>query len=278
MNNTDTIRVTLCLKDEEQEHAMALLAAEGFYAFEEHPDKLEAYISPADFASLSLPEWVGMHFPGLSQEPVTEVMPARDWNAEWESNFQPVVVGSFCLIRAPFHPAQPGVKIDLQILPKMSFGTGHHATTRMVVSQCEKLDFTGKRVLDVGTGTGVLGILASKLGAKEIAGVDIDPWSYENAQENAAMNDVSNFEVIQGTIENAPGPCYDILLANINRNIIITDRDAYMSRLCRGGSIVLSGFLKADEARVRQHYEAAGLELLFTTEDSGWVSLSFQAS
>jgi ribosomal protein L11 methyltransferase len=148
----------------------------------------------------------------------------------------------------------------------------------MVVSQCENLNFEGKRVLDVGTGTGVLGILASKLGARQVVGVDIDPWSYENASENAAMNAVTNFEVIQGTIENAPGGCYDILLANINRNIIITDRDAYISRLCPRGCIVLSGFLSADAERVRLHFESAGLRLLSATGDSGWVSLSFQAS
>jgi ribosomal protein L11 methyltransferase len=276
MNTGETIKLLLPLAPVHHEEAIAVLAEMGFYAFEELPTQLAAYIAPADFESMTSTAWSEV-IPALDGTPQVEQIPATDWNAEWESNFTPIRLSDFCLIRAPFHPADPGVEIDLMIVPKMSFGTGHHETTRLMALQCQRLPLSGARVLDVGTGTGVLAILASKLGAREVVGVDIDSWSYDNALENAEMNGVDNFQVLLGTVENVPSPCYDILLANINRNVIVADRDAYLRLLCKGGQLALSGFLREDEEQVRQHYEGAGFIYLRSLQEGNWVSLAFQA-
>jgi ribosomal protein L11 methyltransferase len=157
-----------------------------------------------------------------------EKMPDQNWNAVWESNFQPIQVGTFCGVRADFHPPFDGVKYDLVIQPKMAFGTGHHETTYMMMEQMEKLEWPGKKVLDYGAGTGILAILAAQLGAATIDAVEIEAPACENAIENTERNGTPQVRVIAGTLDAVPKQSYDIILANINRNVILDSMSAFI--------------------------------------------------
>jgi len=168
------------------------------------------------------------------------------------------------------------VQYHVQVAPKMAFGTGHHATTWLMLDQCSRLDFQGKAVLDMGSGTGVLGILAQQLGASSVTLIDIDPWSEENCKENAHLNGVTGLEIILGDVTAIPPVCYDIILANINRNVLMADRDSYVASLKPGGVIAMSGFYDFDEAKVAAHFTAAGLRPLDRREKDSWVMLAFE--
>ncbi|HHG85452.1 MAG TPA: 50S ribosomal protein L11 methyltransferase [Bacteroidetes bacterium] len=276
MTKENHIKVSIELSDDQHETMMAILAEIGFYAFEENPGNLDAYILEADYNDAALQREVSRFFPKLYLKRTVELILSKDWNAEWEKDFQPVRVENFCLVRPPFKPAEPGFSHEVIVFPKMAFGTGHHATTWLVIDQCSRMDFAGKRVLDMGCGTGVLGILACKLGAKEVTGIDIDVWSYENARENAELNQVEQFEVLQGDAEAIPEGCYDIILANINRNVLLADRDKYIAHLVSGGNLILSGIYNFDEAKLADHYQAGGLQQVLRKERNEWVMLAFE--
>jgi ribosomal protein L11 methyltransferase len=168
----------------------------------------------------------------------------ENWNAQWESQFEPIEVSLECRVCAPFHEKK-GVKYELIIEPKMSFGTGHHATTHLVLSEMLNMSLHGQRVLDMGSGTGVLAILAEKMGADYIDAIDIDEWAFENCNENALRNGCSKIQSIQGGAEKITQQ-YDIILANINRNILSRDGAIYWSHLNNGGHLLLSGFYEQD--------------------------------
>lgn len=170
----------------------------------------------------------------------------RNWNAEWEANFQPVKVDKFCGIRADFHPFMPDVKYEIVINPKMAFGTGHHDTTYMMIQAMRSLAFKSAKVLDYGTGTGILAILASKMGASIIDAVDIEREAYDNALENGQINNVDNIQVYHGTLDNILDNGYDIVLANINRNIILDSLAILAEKIKRNGVLLISGILKED--------------------------------
>lgn len=197
----------------------------------------------------------------------------QNWNALWESSFDPVVVGDFVAIRAGFHQPVAGVEHELVITPKMSFGTGHHATTWLMVQAMQAIDLSGKKVLDFGTGTGVLAILAEKLGAADILAIDIDEWSIENAAENVAVNGATHIRLLLADAIPEDEKGYDVLLANINRHIIEAHCQAMADALAPGGWCLLSGLLAEDEAAVTEKAVSAGLNPKETRERMGWISV-----
>lgn len=202
----------------------------------------------------------------------------RDWNKVWEENFTPITVDNRILVRAGFHPTIPGIEYEIIIEPKMSFGTGHHATTALMLRTILKLagDIRNKRVLDMGCGTGILSIMASKVGALEVIGIDIDEWAYNNAMENINSNHAENITIKIGDaslLENEKP--FDIILANINRNILLEDMPRYTERLVPGGLLVMSGFYLQDLTLIREKAESLALEFRSYQEENQWVAACF---
>jgi ribosomal protein L11 methyltransferase len=203
------------------------------------------------------------------------VVPQQNWNAQWESSFEPIVVNDFVAIRAAFHQPIKDVKHEIIITPKMSFGTGHHATTYMMIEQMEGLNFAGKTVVDFGTGSAILAILAEKMGAVSIDAIDYDEWSIENSIENTVANNCNKIKLVQAeTIE--PGDTYDIILANINLNVILNNLAAIKAVSKKGSIILLSGFMKADEDTMLNALAETGIFQLKTTQKGEWISILAQ--
>lgn len=200
-------------------------------------------------------------------------LPGQNWNTVWESNFDPVYVGAFCYIKADFHPEEKGFEHTVRITPKMAFGTGHHATTFQVIRMMQHLDWKGKNVLDFGTGTGVLAILAERLGAAHVLAIDNDHWSVENALENVAKNSCRHTEVRLATIEATDTTRYDIIIANINRHILLAYMEDMNLRLVEGGLIIMSGILTEDEAMIISRAKECRLQLIDKTEKNNWLCL-----
>ena len=201
---------------------------------------------------------------------------SQNWNALWESNFEPVDVEGRVMIRAPFHTPNPNAEFEIVIMPKMSFGTGHHATTNMMVQLILDLDLKGKCGLDMGSGTGVLSIAACHRGAKAVDAVDIDDFAFENCAENIATNGVAHLITpILGDARVLEGKHYDFILANINRNILLADMDNYLRCLAPGGDILFSGFLDEDVAIMTTAATSRGLTLTAERHHAGWAALHF---
>ena len=197
----------------------------------------------------------------------------ENWNADWENNYSPVHINKDCVIRAHFHARFPNIELEIIITPKMSFGTGHHETTFLVMNQIFELNLEGKQVLDIGSGTGVLSILASKLGAKKIVGIDIDKWAYENAIENSKLNNISNIQFIEGTAESIGKKMYDVVLANINRNIILADIQKYTRAMRPKSDMILSGFLKQDVKIILNKIKQLKFNLVASKNKNKWQML-----
>ena len=204
---------------------------------------------------------------------VTEI-PPENWNAKWESEFQPIFVGSYCVIRADFHESQ-GKTYELIINPKMSFGTGHHPTTHMMMEFVLEETLSDKTVLDMGCGTGVLGILASKKGTRAIDAMDSDAWCVENTIENAKTNGCKNIRSSQAAILESTRATYDAIFANINRNVLLEQIPSYGQALKVGGSLFLSGFYKNDVNFLQQSCQKENLTLISTKEKEQWCALKF---
>ncbi|MBR0336320.1 MAG: 50S ribosomal protein L11 methyltransferase [Alistipes sp.] len=201
---------------------------------------------------------------------------SQNWNALWESNFEPVDVEGRVMIRAPFHAPNPNAEFEIVIMPKMSFGTGHHATTNMMVQLILDLDLKDKCGLDMGSGTGVLSIAACHRGAKAVDAVDIDDFAFENCAENIATNGVAHLITpILGDARVLEGKHYDFILANINRNILLADMDNYLRCLAPGGDILFSGFLDEDVAIMTTTATSRGLTLTAERHHAGWAALHF---
>ena len=197
----------------------------------------------------------------------------ENWNADWENNYSPVHINKDCVIRAHFHDRFPNIEHEIIITPKMSFGTGHHETTFLVMNQIFELNLEGKQVLDIGSGTGVLSILASKLGAKKIVGIDIDKWAYENAIENSKLNNISNIQFLEGTAESIGKKMYDVVLANINRNIILADIQKYTRAMRPKSDMILSGFLKQDVKIILNKIKQLKFNLVASKNKNKWQML-----
>jgi ribosomal protein L11 methyltransferase len=202
------------------------------------------------------------------------LVPDQNWNALWESNFEPVVVNDFAGVRAHFHKPNTDVKYDLLITPKMSFGTGHHATTWQMIEQMQHLPIAGSRVFDFGTGTGVLAILAEKMGAAEVEAIDNDTWSIENAAENIVNNDCKVIKLhLAESLESFA--CADIVLANINKHILLGNALSLASLVKNEGYLLLSGLLLDDEKDIQNVFIAKGFECLSKTQRAGWISILY---
>ncbi len=254
---------------EKREILMAGLAEAGFESFEEEPESLVAYIPEAYYTEDLLAE-VAEIFKGA---PEVQAIAPQNWNADWEAGFEPVRVDGFCTIRAGFHAADTSVPYEIIITPKMSFGTGHHATTRLMIQQMKGTDFSGKDVLDFGTGTGVLAILAQKLGAANILAIDTDEWSYENTLENIAANEAAGIEVRRGSLEQAEGRQFNVVLANINRHILLEYMHRMRAVLRDDGVLMMSGILDQDEQIVVQEAKKAGFENLSVVAEDKWLCI-----
>ncbi|THH41440.1 50S ribosomal protein L11 methyltransferase [Neolewinella litorea] len=257
---------------------IAHLADAGFDSFLEETYGVLAYALSNDHARWVkvIEELKAEYTFNYSHEAVEE----RNWNEVWESGFAPIRVGDRLLIRASFHPADPLVSHELVIDPRMAFGTGHHATTYMM---CELLmDYyarggVGESVLDYGCGTGVLAILAKRLGARRVDAVDIEPAAVENTIDNAAANDVQLDEIVEGTLADVPErQPYDLVLANINRNVLLDTGEALKLRLRSGATAFLSGILEQDEDRILQHFSSLGFTLQRREGREGWRALEFK--
>ncbi len=201
-----------------------------------------------------------------------QIIPAQNWNALWESNFEPVVVDDFAAIRADFHEPIKNVQHEIIITPKMSFGTGHHATTFMMMQQMREIDLNNKSVLDFGTGTGILAILAEKLGAKNITAIDNDDWSIENAKENFEKNNCEKITLIKDDSVSAKEN-FDIILANINKHIILENIDQLQAALLPNGCLLLSGLLAEDEKDILLKSASLTLKHVNTIHRNQWISI-----
>jgi len=200
----------------------------------------------------------------------------KNWNEEWEKNyFQPIVIGSECVIHSSFHTDIPPTKYDILIDPKMSFGTGHHETTSLVIQEILKMDLTGKSVLDMGCGTCILGILASMRGASPVLGIDIDEWCYENSLENVKLNNISNIEILLGDASLLNSKKFDVILANINRNILLNDIKIYSQCLSSGGELYMSGFYETDIPAIEGESNKNGLKMAYYNSKNNWTVVKF---
>ena len=245
----------------------------GYEGFEETSHGLKAYVPTAEFHRSALDRLMVARDPHVSLSHTVHEVPDVNWNARWEKEFQPMEVDGKVRIRAEFHPAVAGYEHDIVITPRMAFGTGHHATTRMMVRSMLELDLTDQRVCDLGCGTGILAILAERLGATEVLAIDNDPTAVTNARENVEMNQCNHITVEKGGTDLQKGAGYGTILANIERNTLVHAMPDLVGALDEGGSLLLSGFIRADEAIMEQAVKQAGLSTVQQLQEGEWAFL-----
>jgi len=255
---------------EETDKLIAMLGAQGFDGFVEEEDQLTAFIPALQFNQTAFEEVLERFaIVSYTRTDIENI----NWNQQWEANFEPVYVEQFAGIRAGFHPPLRQVEHEIVITPKMSFGTGHHATTWLVMKEMQSVDFTGKSVLDFGTGTGILAILAEKLGAARVLAIDYDEWSIRNAEENILGNHCERISIEQ--METIPtGDQYDIILANINLNVLVSHMPVIASVTRSGGVVIFSGVLHTDLAALRPALAGTGFTERNCTQRGDWMMLS----
>lgn len=258
-----------------REILMVSLCELPFESFEEEGNTLKAYIPNNVFAEeeiqniLSDFQYQNIHFEH-------NLIKDQNWNSEWEKNFKEIIINDNCIVRAPFHEPNKKYEYDILINPQMSFGTGHHQTTSLILNYMTGQKYEGLKVLDMGCGTGVLAIFAEKLGATDIKAIDIDKWSYENTLENIQLNDCKNIEVFEGDAsllyENEK---FDVILANINRNILLNDFSTYNKSLNEGGKIIMSGFYTTDIESIEKKANELGIVKLNGYSKEDWAMVEF---
>lgn len=255
------------------------LADIGFESFVNEKECLKAYIQTDDLnndAILALMEQYNEDGNGLKFE--IQHLEEVNWNATWESSFEPIEIDDKIYIRAPFHEAKAGVQFDIVISPKMSFGTGHHATTQLMCKAMLEMDLKGKKVLDMGCGTGILAILAMKLGAESADGVDTEEWAVENTLENASTNETVVNAILADSKQFQTSSTYDVVFANINRNIIVRDLGNYVQLMKSDSDILMSGFLTVDESIIVEKAKEFNLKLVQKNNIEEWLMLHFKKS
>ncbi len=267
----DQLQYTFNLQNKaEQEILMAALIEIGFDGFEEKDNELIAYIQQQDFDEDAFKEILNEHPVHFTKNFLEE----KNWNEEWESNFQPVIINGKVIIRAHFHQPIKNILYDIVITPKMSFGTGHHATTCMMVEQLLRLDVKNKTLFDFGTGTGLLAILAEKLGAKHVTAIDNDEWSINNATENIQQNNCERLELLMAD-HIITTKKFDIVLANINKNIITDNFKSLVNIMKPDACLVLSGLLETDEADIINLASVFMLKQVEIKKRDKWLMLQF---
>ncbi|BBE20603.1 ribosomal protein L11 methyltransferase [Aquipluma nitroreducens] len=259
---------------ENREILVAMLSDLAFESFDESEEQIMGYI-PGESVDLEEIEAITTLLP-FSVATENEMIPDKNWNEVWEKNyFKPLLIGNRCLVRAPFHTEFEPAEFELVIEPKMAFGTGNHETTTLIAEQILNMDLAGKTVLDMGCGTGILGMLASLKGAKTVTAIDIDTWSFESTVENARLNNILNLEAKLGDASLLGTETFEIIFANIHKNVIVNDLPVYESVLQSGGKLYLSGFYTYDMPDVKAKAESLGLIETGFQEKNNWVVYAF---
>jgi len=255
----------------------ALLGPLGFEAFEQVPSGLLAYAPQSAFNAQQVEQALQELGTDVVQGWRINNVPRQNWNQEWEKHYDPIELGQQVYVRASFHAPKPGVPHEIVIDPKMSFGTGHHATTYLMLEHLLGMDLRGKSTFDIGCGTGILAIMAAQKGAQPVQACDVDPWCVENSAENLQLNQLPHISVQLGTFEQvvAPNKGYDVLIANINRNVLLQEMPVYVRHLNPGGHLLLSGFYEQDVPALQASVQPFGLALSHRTQRQNWASLHF---
>lgn len=249
------------------------LADIGYDSFVQDEPHLMAYIREDKFNEIDVQRQLDSYKGIFKSSFIFSSIPTRNWNSEWEAGFKPVKISGRICIRAPFHPADPNMEFDIILSPKMAFGTGHHATTSLMMAEMLEVNFKGKSVLDVGCGTAILSILAEKLGCISVLAIDNDEWAVSNAAENTVMNHCVRIMVENAEIQNVEEKTFNVILANINRNVITADIDKYAEKLSAGGHLLLSGFQTEDLSIVHSAAEKFNFKSIAVRTENNWVMM-----
>lgn len=261
--------------EENREILVAVLSDLAFESFDETEDHVEGYV-PGELFNMEEMQEITATLP-FAVETDLEMIPDQNWNEVWEKNyFQPLLIGGRLLVRAPFHVVEEKAEFELVIEPKMAFGTGNHETTTLMAEQILDMNMTNKTVLDMGCGTGILGMLASLKGAKSVTAIDIDKWSYESTKENANLNNIHNLQAKLGDASLLGEETYQVIFANIHKNVIINDLPAYVKVLQPEGRLYLSGFYRQDMPDIKAKAESLGLREIGFKENNNWVVYLFE--
>lgn len=272
------LELTFTLPDQEElaEIFTARLSEIGFDSFLFEEANLKAYVDEEeyrpDLIDQLLHESLFASFRLLKLEPV----PDKNWNEIWESDYQPAIINERCRVRAPFHEPDSSYEFDLIIEPRMSFGTAHHETTSQIIQLMLEMDFSGKSTLDMGCGTGVLAILARKKGSFPVMAIDNDEWSYNNSLDNIVLNKVPDIRVVLGDASAIGSNRFDVVIANINRNILLEDMDSYVQAMNAGALLLLSGFYKTDLHAITEEASSVGLKYVKHLAKNQWVAAVFK--
>ncbi len=257
---------------------MAQMGDLGFDSFLETEKGFDAFIPAKLFDTVNLDD-ISCPLSGVHLSYQTEIIADQNWNKVWEENyFKPIIIGDDCVVRSPFHTVKDKYKYEIIIIPKMAFGTGHHETTSLMMKYVMETDFDGLDVLDMGCGTAILGILCSMKKARATTGIDIDEWAYNNAQESLELNNINNMKVLLGGVELLIDQQYDVILANINRNILLHDMHAYAKVLKQGGQIFFSGFYLEDLPKINEEAKKYGLKLISQKTENKWTAVAYSKS
>jgi len=272
-----TFNTTPC--NETVNDVVSALAGEiGFESFVEWENGVQAYVQQSLFDEEALKEMIA-GFPLPDTQVTYEIKEAedKDWNEEWEKNFfQPIVIGNRCCIHSTFHKDTPETEYEILINPQMAFGTGHHETTSSIICELLDADLKGKSVLDMGCGTSILAILASMRGADPVTAIDIDDWCVNNSRDNIELNNIYNIKVELGDANLLKGrEAFDVIIANINRNILLADMEHYVACMHQGSELYMSGFYVQDIPVIREKAESLGLEFIHHREKNNWVAVKF---
>ncbi|MEM6805148.1 MAG: 50S ribosomal protein L11 methyltransferase [Bacteroidota bacterium] len=273
MNRTHKV-VDIVTDPTQVDALIAWLCTVGFQAFEETQNGVKAYIAKDDFDESALQQALAF-LAADEYELKMQDIEARNWNEEWEASWENVEIDDFCQIIPSFRSPRSGFTYSITVDPKMAFGTGHHETTRSMIRLIKGLELEAKELLDMGCGTGILGILASKKGAKKVWAIDIDPWSVENTAQNLKLNEVENIEVSEGVAKDIPERSFDFIFANINKNVLLEDIPIYARHLKKDGQLLLSGFYTRDEEEITILSEQSGLKFSRRFVENDWVAASY---
>lgn len=271
----DYYKVQITTSSDISDILTALLSQHPFDTFEEIETGFNAYI-PVSSWTTDIAEYLTNLQERFDFQFEKHFIKHQNWNAVWEANFQPLSIGNFCGVRANFHPSMPQVRHEIVIDPKMAFGTGHHETTYMMMFLMGDIPFEKTKVLDYGCGTGILAILAAQLGATMVDAVDIDILSYENTIENAQLNNIFSINALHGTIEAVLDADYQIILANINRHVILNTLSTLYHKLRKGGILLLSGILKSDESLLREHIQKHPFTIDEVIQKGEWIAIKIK--
>ena len=255
---------------------ISMLADAGFESFTENENgTISAFIQSQLYTPDLTSKLSSDEFTGFLDSYHAEHIADQNWNAVWESQYDRVLIDNRCMVRAPFHPQQAGVEFDIVIMPKMSFGTAHHETTKLMIQYLLGTELSGKSLLDMGSGTAVLAILARMKGAFPVSAIDNDEWAYNNALENVQSNNFADIEVLLGDSSLLSGKKYDIVLANINRNILLNDIPVYCESLNSGGKLFMSGFYSEDLPLIEAKANGSGLRIVSNRIENNWTAACF---